>query len=170
MCRKCPKKVSAATFTCSGEHAIFADKFGDVYVAATSAPEQVTSPEYKRSGPASHSRASTEMMTDASALNTVRQPSHILRENQSAVAEVSSTCRPKISSTVQRSAACVQAPQLFLGHFCSIITSLTVSPDSQYIVSTDRDHKIRISNMPAQPMQVCIITFSILQCRPCSIQ
>ena len=53
-------------------------------------------------------------------------------------------------------AACVQAPQLFLGHFCSIITSLTVSPDSRYIVSTDRDHKIRVSNMPAKPMQVCI--------------
>lgn len=43
-----------------------------------------------------------------------------------------------------------------MGHFCSIITSLTVSPDGQYIVSTDRDHKIRVSNMPAQPMQVCI--------------
>ena len=40
-CRKCPKKVSAATFTSDGEHAIFADKFGDVYVAATAAPEQV---------------------------------------------------------------------------------------------------------------------------------
>lgn len=42
MCRKCPKKVSAATFTCSGGHAVFADKFGDVYVAATAVPEQVT--------------------------------------------------------------------------------------------------------------------------------
>jgi len=43
LCRKCPKKVSAATFSCDGEHAIFADKFGDVYVAATATPEQVTS-------------------------------------------------------------------------------------------------------------------------------
>ena len=41
LCRKCPKKVSAATFSCDGEHAIFADKFGDVYVAATATPEQV---------------------------------------------------------------------------------------------------------------------------------
>ena len=49
--RKSPKKVSAATFTCSGEHAIFADKFGDVYVAATAAPEQVTLPEQQNSGP-----------------------------------------------------------------------------------------------------------------------
>ena len=45
-CRKCPKKVSAATFSCNGEHAIFADKFGDVYVAATAAPEQVMFPGY----------------------------------------------------------------------------------------------------------------------------
>ena len=74
---------------------------------------------------------------------------------------VSSTCQPKKWKIKQRSAACVQAAQLFIGHFCSIITSLTVSPDSQYIVSTDRDHKIRVSNMPSQPMQVCIITFSI---------
>ena len=41
ICRKCPKKVSAATFSHDGEHAIFADKFGDVYVAVTAAPEQV---------------------------------------------------------------------------------------------------------------------------------
>ena len=47
-----------------------------------------------------------------------------------------------------------------MGHFCSIITSLTVSPDGQYIVSTDRDHKIRVNNMPAQPMQVCILKSS----------
>ena len=46
-------------------------------------------------------------------------------------------------------------PQLFMGHFCSIITSLAVSPDGRFIVSTDRDHKIRVSVMPAQPMQVC---------------
>ena len=64
-------------------------------------------------------------------------------------------------------AACVQAPQLFLGHFCSIITSLTVSPDRQYIVSTDRDHKVRVSNMPAQPMQVRFIAYLIHKCRVC---
>ncbi len=44
MRRKCPKKVSAATFTHDGEHALFADKFGDVYVAATAFPEQVLCP------------------------------------------------------------------------------------------------------------------------------
>ncbi len=53
----------------------------------------------------------------------------------------------------------VQAPQLLLGHFCSIITSLLVSPDGHYIVSTDRDHKIRVSHMPADPMQVCSSPF-----------
>ena len=42
VCRKCPKKVSAATFTQDGKHALFADKFGDVYVATTAFPEQVS--------------------------------------------------------------------------------------------------------------------------------
>ena len=49
-----------------------------------------------------------------------------------------------------------------MGHFCSIITSLTVSPDGQYLVSTDRDHKIRVSIMPAGPMQVCSACLGVL--------
>jgi hypothetical protein len=43
---------------------------------------------------------------------------------------------------------------VLLGHFCSIITSLWVSPDGHFLVSTDRDNKVRVSVLPANPMQV----------------
>lgn len=43
---------------------------------------------------------------------------------------------------------------MLLGHFCSMITSLHLSKDGQYIATTDRDNKVRVSNMPATPAQV----------------
>lgn len=41
-----------------------------------------------------------------------------------------------------------------LGHFCSIITGLAASPDGRFLVSCDRDHKIRVSLLPKDPLQV----------------
>ncbi|XP_006366671.1 tRNA (guanine-N(7)-)-methyltransferase non-catalytic subunit wdr4 isoform X1 [Solanum tuberosum] len=38
-----------------------------------------------------------------------------------------------------------------LAHYCSIITSLEFSPDGQYIISADRDFKIRVSVFPEKP-------------------
>ncbi|KAL9243068.1 hypothetical protein vseg_017000 [Gypsophila vaccaria] len=38
------------------------------------------------------------------------------------------------------------------GHYCSIITSLEFSPDGQFIVSADRDFKIRASVFPKKPL------------------
>ena len=51
-----------------------------------------------------------------------------------------------------------------LGHFCSIITSLAVSPDGRCIVSTDKDHKVRVSLLPAVPLQVREVAVSIEEC------
>ena len=82
-----PKKISAASFSADGSYAFFADKFGDVHVAATAA--------------------------EATA-----------------------------------------GPKPLLGHFCSIITDLAASPDGKYVISTDRDSKIRVSLLPSQPLQV----------------
>ncbi len=87
MHRSVPKKISAATLTADGSYAIFADKFGDVHVAATA--ESATS-----------------------------------------------------------------GPRPLLGHFCSIITDLAASPDGKYLVSTDRDSKVRVSMLPKEPLQV----------------
>ncbi|XP_049411547.1 uncharacterized protein LOC125874626 isoform X1 [Solanum stenotomum] len=38
-----------------------------------------------------------------------------------------------------------------LAHYCSIITSLEFSPDRRYIISADRDFKIRVSVFPEKP-------------------
>ncbi|XP_027115440.1 uncharacterized protein [Coffea arabica] len=39
-----------------------------------------------------------------------------------------------------------------LSHYCSIITSLEFSPDSRFIISADRDFKIRVSVFPKNPL------------------
>lgn len=38
-----------------------------------------------------------------------------------------------------------------LAHYCSIITSLEFTPDGRYIISADRDFKIRVSVFPEKP-------------------
>ncbi|KAK1420518.1 hypothetical protein QVD17_22185 [Tagetes erecta] len=39
-----------------------------------------------------------------------------------------------------------------LAHYCSIITSLEFSPDGQFIITADRDSKIRVSVFPKKPL------------------
>ncbi|KAK8509920.1 hypothetical protein V6N12_001988 [Hibiscus sabdariffa] len=39
-----------------------------------------------------------------------------------------------------------------LAHYCSIITSLEFSPDGRFIVSADRDFKIRVTVFPTKPL------------------
>ncbi|GFP92313.1 tRNA (guanine-n(7)-)-methyltransferase non-catalytic subunit wdr4 [Phtheirospermum japonicum] len=39
-----------------------------------------------------------------------------------------------------------------LSHYCSIITGLEFSPDGQYIVTADRDFKIRVTVFPKEPL------------------
>ncbi|KAG5043521.1 hypothetical protein AAZX31_03G137800 [Glycine max] len=43
-------------------------------------------------------------------------------------------------------------PAPLLSHYCSIITSLEFSPDGRYILSADRDFKIRVTNFPKKPL------------------
>ncbi|GAU23380.1 hypothetical protein TSUD_334280 [Trifolium subterraneum] len=43
-------------------------------------------------------------------------------------------------------------PKPLLSHYCSIITSLEFSPDNRFIISADRDFKIRVSNFPKNPL------------------
>ncbi|XP_010481572.1 PREDICTED: tRNA (guanine-N(7)-)-methyltransferase non-catalytic subunit wdr4 [Camelina sativa] len=40
-----------------------------------------------------------------------------------------------------------------LSHYCSIITSLEFSPNGQYILSADRDFKIRVTVFPKKPLE-----------------
>ncbi|KAI3741885.1 hypothetical protein L1987_59563 [Smallanthus sonchifolius] len=39
-----------------------------------------------------------------------------------------------------------------LAHYCSIITSLEFSPDGQFIITADRDSKIRVTVFPKKPL------------------
>ena len=43
---------------------------------------------------------------------------------------------------------------MLLGHFSSIITTLNALPNKPWLVSTDREGKIRVSNLPTDPMKV----------------
>ncbi|KAK7396381.1 hypothetical protein VNO78_17346 [Psophocarpus tetragonolobus] len=43
-------------------------------------------------------------------------------------------------------------PAPLFSHYCSIITSLDFSPDGRFIVSADRDFKIRVTNFPKKPL------------------
>jgi tRNA (guanine-N(7)-)-methyltransferase subunit TRM82 len=46
--------------------------------------------------------------------------------------------------------------ELFLGHYCSVITSLSLSDDGTLLATTDRDGKVRINKMPeSSPLQGC---------------
>ncbi|KAL9659737.1 hypothetical protein QQ045_024546 [Rhodiola kirilowii] len=43
-------------------------------------------------------------------------------------------------------------PAALLAHYCSIITRLDFSPDGRFILSSDRDFKIRVSVFPEKPL------------------
>ncbi|XP_026419276.1 tRNA (guanine-N(7)-)-methyltransferase non-catalytic subunit WDR4-like [Papaver somniferum] len=43
-------------------------------------------------------------------------------------------------------------PASLFGHYCSIITSLEFSPDGRFIISADRDFKIRVTVFPEKPL------------------
>ncbi|KAK7336772.1 hypothetical protein VNO77_17320 [Canavalia gladiata] len=43
-------------------------------------------------------------------------------------------------------------PTPLLSHYCSIITSLEFSLDARFILSADRDFKIRVTNFPSKPL------------------
>lgn len=52
----------------------------------------------------------------------------------------------------ESSAMVDKKPSPILSHYCSIITGLDFSPDGKYIVSGDRDFKIRVTAFPTKPL------------------
>jgi tRNA (guanine-N(7)-)-methyltransferase subunit TRM82 len=50
-------------------------------------------------------------------------------------------------------AAAAPGWELMLGHYCSLLTSVTVSATGRLVATTDRDQKVRVSVMPADPTQ-----------------
>ena len=45
-------------------------------------------------------------------------------------------------------------PDLLLGHLCSVVTSVTCSPDGRFVATTDKDRKARVSCLPRDSQQV----------------
>lgn len=52
----------------------------------------------------------------------------------------------------ESSAVIDKKPAPMFSHYCSIITGLDFSPDGKYIVSADRDFKIRVTAFPTKPL------------------
>ena len=49
----------------------------------------------------------------------------------------------------------VSKPHMLLGHFSSIVTTLTALEAKPWLVSTDREGKVRVSKLLKDPKQVC---------------
>ncbi|KAI3432660.1 hypothetical protein D9Q98_004204 [Chlorella vulgaris] len=45
-----------------------------------------------------------------------------------------------------------QEPEVLLGHYCAILTSLALSSGGRFLATTDRDQRARVSVMPADPL------------------
>lgn len=45
-----------------------------------------------------------------------------------------------------------QEPEILLGHYCAILTSLSLSAGGRLLATTDRDNRVRVSIMPAEPL------------------
>lgn len=55
-------------------------------------------------------------------------------------------------SSDEQASICKKGTPIF-SHYCSIITSLEFSPDGRFIVSADRDFKIRVTVFPRHPLE-----------------
>ncbi|KAL0371289.1 UNVERIFIED_CONTAM: tRNA (guanine-N(7)-)-methyltransferase non-catalytic subunit wdr4 [Sesamum angustifolium] len=69
-----------------------------------------------------------------------------IRYSRSGQLFVSGDCNYENTAPVNKKAVPV------LSHYCSIITRLEFSPDGKYIITADRDFKIRVTVFPKQPL------------------
>lgn len=144
---KVPKRASAVALTQDGAYVLAADKFGDVHVAPT------------RPGECGHQIDGTPpgaaLPRGCLALQlTPGVPAWLLYIVWHSLLYRLTNKRacPRLPLPAAGGKA-PAAPELLLGHFCSILTSLTPSPDGRFVVSTDRDGKARVSVLPADALQ-----------------
>ena len=116
MCSKVPKKVTTCAFTADGRHMMAADKFGDVLVAATDRP----------AGGAARLQGA-----DAAAA--------ACRNARAEIAQLPSppSCR-SLSTHAGLEEGREQEAQLLLGHYCAILTSLSLGGGGRLLATTDR--------------------------------
>ncbi|KAM0065906.1 putative transcription factor WD40-like family [Helianthus debilis subsp. tardiflorus] len=58
----------------------------------------------------------------------------------------------ELDEAIENQASVQKKGSLLLSHYCSIITSLEFSPDGQFIITADRDFKIRVTVFPKKPL------------------
>lgn len=127
-----------------GAWALAADKFGDVSVAAIPAPAAALPP-------ASSGAAAAAAVAPVAAAAVA--PAAAATAAVAPEAAAAAAMAPAAAVAAAAVAAAQKAVQL-LGHYNATITSLTLSPDGRQLVSTDRDHKVRVSVFPAEPLKV----------------
>ncbi|GAX84576.1 hypothetical protein CEUSTIGMA_g11997.t1 [Chlamydomonas eustigma] len=49
-----------------------------------------------------------------------------------------------------------QHPALLFGHLCSVVSSISVSPDNRFVITCDKDRKVRVSILPERPLLGCV--------------
>jgi len=143
--REAPKKVSAVAFSGDGRAALFADKFGDVLVAAAPEPDAAAAPAAPAAagaGPAGAPAAEDGGGAGGAA-----------PEAQGAPAAACSAAGERNGGGGAAAGPRVK-PALLLGHFCSTVTALAVAPGGRLLASADRDAKVRVSVLPRRPLLV----------------
>lgn len=151
--RQVPKRVSAVSFSTRGDHAFFADKFGDVHAARASGLQATDALTNGVLPPTRLNRGGTKALT---LFNRHLQSSGLQLLSLRLCAKKGGQSMLSCVCAHAESAPCTAGqPALLLGHFCSIITSLNVSKDGKYVVTTDRDNKVRVSSIPDNPLQAC---------------
>eukprot|EP00891_Asterochloris_glomerata_P002184 jgi/Astpho2/2184/fgenesh1_pg.00040_%23_33_t len=131
-----PKKISTVTFTADSKWAIFADKFGDVFrgqvQAAANAPAA-----------ASGHMAAPVPGTAAHTAGGETEPAGGTQGKHKQAAQLDAP----------GGTSCHAKPALLLGHLCSVVTSVTCSPDGRFVATTDKDRKVRVSCLPTDSQQ-----------------
>ena len=177
-CREAPKKISAVAFSGDGRAALFADKFGDVLVAAAPDPDPASTsipPAGFAPGDQGGAAPSAATATRPQAQNGTAAPPLATASEQDILpqARKGTLACPSAAASEQgvaQAAAAAAAPApggvgamatagttkpaLLLGHFCSTITAVAVAPAGRLLASADRDGKVRVSILPRRPLLV----------------
>jgi hypothetical protein len=139
-CRsKVPKKVTTCTFTPDGAHVLAADKFGDVLAAATLPPAGAPPP----CPPCSAGAALPHALLPNCQCTLVHTCTHTHAHTHTRCIQSTRELACPSACTPPRTRAGLaseqsQEPQLLLGHFCAILTSLSLSAGGRFLATTDR--------------------------------
>lgn len=144
---KVPKKVTTCTFTPDGRHALAADKFGDVLAVATERPAGAT-----QEGWLCVAVAAAALLAPGACLGWAAgcprrgSAAALVQPQRRASAAARVTHRrsplacwpaaPPLPAGLEEGQQ--QEPEILLGHYCAILTSLSLSAGGRLLATTDR--------------------------------